>query len=252
MHPRGKNVVGVTGPGHGLAANGSAVLLERHHIGEHLAWMRATCETVDDRHGRVPRELGQHVMIERAHHDDVDVAREDPRRVGDGLPSPELHLLAGQQDGRAPELAHGDVEGYARAGRRLVEDHGKRAPLERARAAIAARFHGAARLDHPTQLLRGDVDEIEEVAAFHLAAPRFCSVSCALAMRAQARSRRLIASATSSSLMMSGGSSRTTLSPDPAAIIFSARNSSINSALGTTVRSPTRSPSPRSSATTVG
>src|SRR5262249_57053968 len=110
--------------------------------------------------------------------------------------------------------------------------------------AIAARFHGAARLDHPAQLLRGDVDEIEEVAAFHLAAPRFCSVSCALAMRAQARSRRLIASATSSSLMISGGSSRTTLSPDPAPTTFFAATSSINSALGTTAPTPTRIPSP--------
>src|SRR5258708_18824840 len=160
MHPGGQNVVGVAGPSYGLAANGPAVLFEGHDVGEHLAWMRATRETVDYRHGGMPRELGQHVVIERAYHDDVDIARQNPRRVGDGLASPELHLLAGQPYGRAPELAHGDVEGDARACRRLVEDHGKRPPLERPRAAVAARLHGAARLEHPASPLPGSAHAI--------------------------------------------------------------------------------------------
>src|SRR6516162_2987363 len=173
------------------------------------------------------RELGQHVVIERTDHDDVDVARENPSRVGNGLAAAELHLLAGQQDGSAPELAHGDVEGHARAGRGFVEDHGEHAALERPRTALAPRLHGAAGLDHPAQLLRRDVDEVEKVALAvraHPAAPRFCGLSCRWAMRAQARSMRLTASAISSSLTISGG----------------------------TARRPTRSPSPRNSAMTVG
>ena len=63
---------------------------------------------------------------------------------------------------------------------------------------------------------------------------------------------RRTASAISSSLTISGGSSRTTLSPAATVIIFSARSSSTSSPLGTTARSPTSSPSPRTSAITAG
>src|SRR5262245_37855233 len=216
--------------------------------------MRAAGQAVDHRHGGVARELGQGVVIERADHDDVDVAREHAGGVGDGLAAAELHLLAGQQDGLAPELAHGDVKGHPCAGRGLVEDHGQRAALERAHAASAPRLHGAARLDHSAQLLRRNVDEIEEVAqpvGAHPAASRSRAIA-ALAMRAQARSMRRTASATSSSLTISGGKSRTTLSPAATVIIFSARSSSTKSALGTTARKPISSPSPRTSAITAG
>src|SRR5262249_62280124 len=92
------------------------------------------------------------------------IARYAPSRVGDGIAPAELHILAGQQDGCAPELAHGDVEGDARAGRRLVEDHGERAALERPRTELAARLHGAAGLDHPAQLLPRDGGKGEKEA----------------------------------------------------------------------------------------
>ena len=45
----------------------------RQGVGEDLAGMRASREAVDHRHGGVPRELGQHVVIERADHDDIDI-----------------------------------------------------------------------------------------------------------------------------------------------------------------------------------
>src|SRR5258708_8180654 len=217
--------------------------------------MRAAGQTIDDRHGGMTGELGRRVGVERADDDDIDVARENRSRVGNGLAAAELHLLAGQQDGSAPELAHGDVEGHARAGRGLVEDHGERAAIERPQTALAARLHGSAGLDHPAQVLRRDVDEVEKVAPAvraHPAAPRSCGLSCRWAMRAQARSMRLTASAISSSLTISGGSSRTTLSPAATVIILSAPSSSTSSALSTTAPRPTRSPSPRSSAMTLG
>src|ERR1700751_119301 len=141
-------------------------------------------------------------MVERPDHDDVDVTRQDPSSVGDGFAATELHLLASQHDGLPSELAHGDVEGDPRAGRRLVEDHGERLALERPRTAGASSFHGTAGVDHPAQFPRGNVDEIEKRASAvgaHPAAPSLRAV-VALAMRAQARSIRLTASATSSSL----------------------------------------------------
>src|SRR3977135_4360723 len=222
--------------------------------------MRAPGKPVDHRHGGVARGLGPRLVIGRAAQDDVDIAREHPRRVGDGLAASELHLLAGQHDGFAPELAHGDVERDPRAGRRLVEDHGERLALQRlalggAAPAPAPRLHGAAGVDHRAQLLRGNIDQVEKVAGAvgaHPAAPCRCGPFSAWAMRAQARSMRRTASATSRSLTISGGNSRTTLSPAATVIIFSARNSSTNWALGTTARSPPTSPSPRPSAITAG
>ena len=155
VHPGGEHVVGVAGPGHGLAADRAAVLLEGHHVGEHLARMGAPGEAVDDRHRRMAGEPDQHLVIEGADHDAVDVARQHPGGVGDGLAAPELHLLTGQGDRFTAELAHGDVERHARARRRLVEDHRQGAAGERLVGGhvLAPRLHGAARLDHPAQLL---------------------------------------------------------------------------------------------------
>ena len=211
MHPGGQHVVGVAGPRDGLAPDRAAMLLERHHVRQHLAGMRAAREPVDHRHGGVARELHQRLVIERADHDRIDIARQHARGVGDGLAAAELHLGAGQRDGFAAELAHADVEGDAGAGRRPVEDHGERAPGERAlvRAlALALRLHGAARLDHPAQLGLRDVDRDRESGgrrsrhptASCLAAPFDRSAS-----RSQARSMRRTPSAISSSLTISGG-----------------------------------------------
>ena len=214
VHPGGEHVVGIAGPGHGLAADRPAMLLEGQHVGQHLAGMRAPGQPVDHRHGGVARELGHRLVVERADHDDVDIAREHAGGVGDGLAAPELHLLPGQHDGLAAELAHGDVERHPRAGRGLVEDHRQRLAFERlalgrARPALAPRLHGAAGVDHPAQLLRGNIDQVEKVAGAvraHPAAPCRCGACSADAMRAQARSMRRTASATSSSLTISGGS----------------------------------------------
>ena len=82
--------------------------------------------------------------------------------------------------------------------------------------------------------------------------PAVAGACSADAMRAQARSMRRTASATSASLTISGGSSRTTLSPAATVSSFSARSASTSSPFGTTARRPTSSPSPRTSAITAG
>ncbi len=123
VHPRRQHVVGVAGPRHLAPADRPAMLLEGHDVGHDLAGMRAPRQPVDDRHGGMLRKLEQHVVLEGADHDGVDIARQHAGGVGDGLAAAELHLLAGEHDGVAAELAHGDVERDAGAGRRLVEDH---------------------------------------------------------------------------------------------------------------------------------
>src|SRR4051812_21997857 len=106
-------------------------------------------------------------MLERSDHDAIDIAREHARGVGDRLAATKLHILIAQRDRLPAELAHGDVEGDARARRRPVEDHGERLALERRLAALAVALepllHGAARVDHAAQILRADVAQIEEV-----------------------------------------------------------------------------------------
>ena len=51
----------------------------------HLARVQEVGEAVDDRHGRVLRQLLDLGVREGANHDPVDVAREHARRVGDRL-----------------------------------------------------------------------------------------------------------------------------------------------------------------------
>src|SRR5262252_9946633 len=114
--------------------------------------MRAVGQPIDHGHGSVPRKLEQRLMFEGTDHDAIDITREHARGVRDRLAAPELHLLTGQRDRLAAELAHRDIEGHARAGRRSIEDHGKRLTLERRLAewaiALEALLHGAACLDH--------------------------------------------------------------------------------------------------------
>ncbi len=144
MHPGRQHVVGVAGPGDGAAVDRAAMLLEGHHVGHHLAGMREAGQAVDHRHGGVAAPARRtHVVVEDADHDRIDIARQHARGVGDGLAAAELHLGAGQHDGLAAELAHGDVERDARARRGLVEDHRQRLAGERRSAAARATLRRA-------------------------------------------------------------------------------------------------------------
>ena len=177
VHPRSQHVVGVARPGHGLAADRAAMLLEGHDVGQHLAGMRAPRQAIDDRDGRVLRQLRDGVVIERADHDGVDIARQHARGVGDGLAAAELHLVGREHHRLAAELAHRDLEGNAGAGRRPLEDHGERLAGQRAvggAAALALCLDGAALRDHAPQVVPGNVDQVEEMphaVGAHPAAP---------------------------------------------------------------------------------
>ena len=124
VHPRRQHVVAVAGPGHGAALDRAAMLLEGHHVGHHLAGMRAPRQPVDHRDRGVLGQFLHQRMVEGADDDAVDVARQHAGGVGDGLAAAELHLGAGQRDQLAAELPDADVERHPRPGRGLVEDHG--------------------------------------------------------------------------------------------------------------------------------
>ena len=197
-------------------------------------------QAVDHRHGGVLGELEHHRVVEDADHDRVDVARQHPRRVGDGLAAAELHLLAGEHDGLAAELAHRRRRRRRACGSRACR-RSSPAPCRRAAASLrhlalaAVRLEGGARLEDAAQLGAGEVLEIEEMRvgrrSFGGSAP---GERPHLAPRAPRRraSSRATASPISASPTISGGSSRTTLSPAVIVSSFSPRAASTKSVFG--------------------
>ena len=69
-----------------------------------------------------------------AHHDGVDVAGQDARRVRHRFAAAELHVLARQHHHVAAQLSHGDLEADPRARARLLEQQRERLAGERAGA----------------------------------------------------------------------------------------------------------------------
>ena len=164
VHPGGGDIIGVADPGDCAAFDRPFQLLEGHHVGHHLAGMRPAGEPVDHRHGGVRGQLGQRLVRPGAQHDRVDIARQRPRGVGEGLAPAELHVLRIEHHRVAAELMHGDLERHPGAGRRLLEDHGEhgagREPqaLRRAALALDRRGHvddGAQRLAVQMRRCRG-------------------------------------------------------------------------------------------------
>ena len=141
------------------------VLFKGHQVSHDLAGMRQPRECIDNRNGRVAREFQQHLVFENADHDGVDIARQNTRRIGDGLAAAELHFLAGQHDHVAAELTDRHIERHPRARRGLIEDHCQRLCRRtvRRRAAYALLFHRPAGVDHAAQFARRDIDEIQEM-----------------------------------------------------------------------------------------
>ena len=140
MDPARRDIVAVAAPGDALAGNGAALLLEGHHVRHQLAGVRAVRQPVDDRHFGIFGKLGQLVVIVGADHDRIDIARQHPRRVRPALAALDLAVLAGEHDDMPAQLAHRDLEGDARAGRGLLEDHGEHPAFERTRR--VARLEG--------------------------------------------------------------------------------------------------------------
>jgi hypothetical protein len=92
--------------------------------------MGAVGETVDHGHRRVVGELGQGLMLVGTDHDCIDVAGDHLGRIGDGLAAAHLQVRLVERQRLAAELAHGDVEGHARARRGLLEDQHQHGMLD--------------------------------------------------------------------------------------------------------------------------
>ena len=125
---------------------------------------------VDDGGGAV---LGQvlHVRVAvHAGHEDVEHRAHDARGVLDGLVPAELDGARAEELGVAAQVGHGRLEGDARAGGHLLEDHAERPVLEQMRVAAALldhRLHGDGQLHHVEQLLLGEVVGVDVVLHSH-------------------------------------------------------------------------------------
>src|SRR5438477_8204133 len=138
--------------------------LDGHEVGQDLAGVRAVGEAVDDRLLGRPRQLLEVLVRAQPGHRPVDVAVEDPRGVGDGLPDPELDVVLAERRGRAAEPCDADLEGDPGAVRRLLEEHGEMAALKGPLAPPAG-LDRMGQVEGGSELGPVEVGQVEEVAS---------------------------------------------------------------------------------------
>ena len=123
-------------------------------------------QPVDHRHLRRVGQLRDHLVRACPHDDRLHVAGQDPRRVPHRLASRELELVATQDQGRAAELGHPDLERDPRAGRGLLE-HQRDALARQSVGPLAARpprLELERAVEQRAQLLMRELFAGEEVA----------------------------------------------------------------------------------------
>src|SRR6185437_12412453 len=211
---------------------------------------------------RIVGHLLHHFVVEQADHHRIDITGENARRIGNGFLTRELHFRARQHQRGAAQLAHTDIEGDARAGGLLVEDHRQHAALQglvfvrRAFGKTFALFLAGARIGNQMLQRNGiEFGEIEEV--LRLPHPPSGGVHAATDAFPASNSRAAassfsIASRTWVSSMLSGGRRRTTLSPAPRTSTPCLRAAVTKSVFGTRILRPSISPCPRTSSNTWG
>ena len=130
--------------------------------------MRAVGQTVDDRDGRVGRELLDIGLRKRPDHDCVEIAREDDGRVLDRLTAPQLEVARGEIEACAAELIDPDLERDPRSSRRLLEDHPERSAGEEVvlLARLLSTLEVVGQVEHLEQLVAAPVRDPGEGAPF--------------------------------------------------------------------------------------
>src|SRR6516165_7789033 len=218
--------------------------------------MRRVGQPIDHRNGRIAREIIDLSRLTRTDHDRVDIARKDPRSVADGLAAPELAVCGVEIDRVAAELAHRYLEGYARARRRLFENH--REGLARQRPVAPAVLVRKADIEHSPQLGAVELVEVEKMPRWSgRRAPPVDRRQLADGASHAGHSRATLfmmssASSISRSPAMSGGRMRSTFSPAVKVSRPFCRSLATKSPAGTAQRMPSSRPAPRSSANSLG
>src|SRR5690606_24273568 len=93
------------------------------HIAKHLRRMIEVGKAVDDGNGRISGEIDHRLMLQGSRLYHIDHARYDLGSVADGLTLTHMDFARTKIEGVAAKFRHGDLEGDARAGGWLLEDH---------------------------------------------------------------------------------------------------------------------------------
>ena len=88
--------------------------------------MKQIGQAVDDRHGRLVRQLDRGLMREGANHDQINRARNVARDILDRFALADTDIVRRQINRMATELRHAGLEGDARPQRRLLKYHRER------------------------------------------------------------------------------------------------------------------------------
>src|SRR5579885_2358698 len=99
----------------------SEAFLERHEIGQRLAWMLEVAQCIDDRNAGVLGHFRDGLMCIRAQNNDRDPTLEIARHIGQRLALAERRLCLVYKDGIAARRVDGRLKGEARAQRRLLK-----------------------------------------------------------------------------------------------------------------------------------
>ncbi len=157
------------------------------------------------------------------------------------LAAPPLHLVAGEHDGLAAELAHGDVEGHPGPGRRA----GRRSwRASRPASGRSARARAAVGLQPPALVEDRPQRSGRRYRRDRGNAGPSASAAGALAgsSAASAASKRRTPSSSSASVTLSGGRRRMTFSPAATPSMSWSRSAASTSPTGTLQRTPIEQP----------
>ena len=94
---------------------------DRQQVAQRLTRMLLVAQPINHRLGRVAREFDDGLVLERAQHERVEVARRDLRQIDDRLAFTDAPRLRPHVNAASAELAHGRLETQTRAQRRLLE-----------------------------------------------------------------------------------------------------------------------------------
>ena len=154
---RVRNVVPFTDVREDAPGDAAEVLVDRQQVGERLARVLEVRQRVHHGDRRRVRERLEPLLLERAEHDRIDVAREHAARVLDRLPAAELQVAGRQRDRVPAELRDPHLERHAGPGRGLLEDQRHRATRERVCVHLPVGLELSRKRQNGCELGRGQV-----------------------------------------------------------------------------------------------
>jgi hypothetical protein len=160
QHERVRHVVAVAAEGQLQTGEVAEALLQREHIGQHLAGMVQVAQRVDDRHGRPARQFLDGVLREGAGHDGVHPAVQVAGDILDRLARADGSF---GENRIAAELLDGQLEGEAGAQGSFFEEQADVLAVERAGIVARRLLHIERDVEQGGQFVVGEVEVAAEV-----------------------------------------------------------------------------------------